>query len=50
MGKKTLCELAKKLPEKLSRFAAHVREPSHLCVRCGRAANSRQRLCKPIRL
>lgn len=51
MGKsKTLCDLAKKLPDKLDRYAAAVRNPKFLCKRCGRAANAKASLCKPTRL
>ncbi len=50
MGKKTLCDLAKKLPRKLEKYAALVRDASHVCKDCGRAANSEARLCKPTPL
>jgi len=47
---KTLCELAKKLPDKLERVREAVRDPQYLCRRCGRAANAKASLCKPTRL
>jgi len=52
MGKppKTLCDLVKKLPRKLEKYAEKVRDPRFLCERCGRAANAEDRLCKPTPL
>jgi hypothetical protein len=48
MGKKTLCVLIKK--GKLERVAQEVRDPKFICRKCGRAAKSKKRLCKPTSL
>lgn len=50
MGKKTLCDLAKKLPRNSVKYAAKVNDPRFLCTRCGRVANNKVRLCRPTQL
>jgi hypothetical protein len=48
MGKKTLCVLIKK--GKLKRVAKEVQDPRFICRKCGRAARSKKRLCRPAPL
>ncbi len=49
---RTLCRLKKDdvLKDEFVLFATLVRSPTHLCRRCGRAANDQRRLCKPVSL
>jgi hypothetical protein len=47
---KTLCDLKKLLKSDFKGYVQYLREPTHVCRKCGRAANDRQRLCKPERL
>ncbi|MFW5769237.1 MAG: hypothetical protein ACOCYA_04185 [Spirochaetota bacterium] len=49
---KKLCKLAKKdFPEKhFDRYAGLVRDPTYVCIKCGRAAESGKNLCKPKKL
>lgn len=49
---KELCKLIKEdaLTEHLEAFKELVKEPSHLCLKCGRVSNDKKRLCKPEKL
>ncbi len=47
---KTLCDLKKTLKRDLSAYVKLVREPTHVCRKCGRVANSKNLLCKPTKL
>ncbi len=47
---KTLCELKKVLKSDFTTFKLYVCDPTHVCTKCGRAANDKQMLCKPERL
>ncbi|MBK8791763.1 MAG: hypothetical protein IPN59_01195 [Holophaga sp.] len=49
---KELCKLVKDdaLAESLEAFKKLVEQPTHLCLKCGRASNDKKRLCKPERL
>ncbi len=47
---KTLCELDKLLKNNIKEYMELVRNPSHLCRKCGRAANSKKYLCKPVKM
>ena len=47
---KTLCEMKDVLKHDFELFAKHVRNPTHACRKCGRAANSKRKLCKPMSL
>lgn len=49
---KALCKLVKDdaLEELLESYAELVRNPTHLCIKCGRVSNDRKRLCKPLPL
>lgn len=43
----TLCELKIHLKDHLEEFKELVRQPTHVCRKCGRAANTPTNLCKP---
>jgi hypothetical protein len=43
---KELCKMKKALKKDLSTYMAYVIEPTHVCKKCGRAANQKKRLCK----
>jgi hypothetical protein len=47
---KTLCELKKALKADIKGFMQLIRDPSHVCTKCGRVANDKRLLCKPARL
>ena len=47
---KTLCEMKKQLKADFKVYKAFVCSPSHVCTKCGRAANDKKFLCKPERL
>jgi hypothetical protein len=47
---KTLCEMKKQLKADFSTYKKLVCDPTHVCSKCGRAANDRKLLCKPDRL
>ena len=49
MGKH-LCDLKKSLKTELALFASLVDGPTHICRKCGRVANNKKWLCKPISL
>jgi hypothetical protein len=47
---KTLCELKKSLKRDLQSYAQLVRNATHVCSKCGRAANNKKLLCKPVKM
>jgi len=47
---KTLCDLKKLLKTDFEAYQQHVRHATHVCRKCGRVANDKQRLCKAQRL
>ncbi len=47
---KTLCELKKALKGDLREFVRLVECPTHVCRKCGRVANDKERLCKPVKI
>lgn len=47
---KTLCEMKKLLKADFTVYKQYVCGASHVCVKCGRAANDKKLLCKPERL
>lgn len=47
---KPLCELKKTLKKDFETFISLVDNPTHLCQKCGRAANNKKLLCKPMKL
>ena len=50
MGKE-LCKIQEVLIRKdLEAYVALVDNPKHVCKRCGRVANKKKLLCKPIKI
>ncbi len=48
---KELCKLKKSLlKEDVASFIQLVNQPTHICSKCGRAANSKKLLCNPIKI
>jgi len=47
---KPLCELKKSLKGDLHAYMKLVRVPTHVCRKCGRVANCKKLLCKPLKL
>ncbi len=47
---KSLCELKKSIRGDLAAYARLVVDHTHVCRRCGRVANRKKLLCKPMRL
>ena len=43
----SLCELRKRIKEHLEEYKKLVRDPTHVCRKCGRAARDPDNLCKP---
>lgn len=50
MSKPPLCELKESLKRDLKLYMKLVDQPTHVCRKCGRAANCKKLLCKPVRL
>lgn len=49
MGKR-LCDLKKSLKTDFDSYMKLVNEPSHVCTKCGRAANCKKLVCAPMKL
>ena len=47
---KTLCEMKKLLKSDFVLYKQFVCNSTHVCTKCGRAANDKKLLCKPERL
>jgi hypothetical protein len=47
---KKLCDLKKLLKADLKEYTRHVDAPTHVCEKCGRVANSKLLLCKPVKI
>ncbi len=47
---KPLCELKKSLKADFKAYMQLIRDPTHVCQKCGRAANDKRLLCKPMKL
>lgn len=47
---KELCKLKKSLSRDLSKYIKLVDQPTHVCTKCGRVANSKELLCKPLKM
>ena len=47
---KPLCELKKSLKRDFDGYLQLVNNPTHVCRKCGRSANSKKLLCKPVSL
>jgi hypothetical protein len=52
LNDRELCKLVKEdaLAEHLEAFKSLVKESTHLCLKCGRVANDKKRLCKPEKM
>jgi hypothetical protein len=47
---KTLCEMKKVLKSDFSLYKQFVCQATHVCTKCGRAANDKKLLCRPEKL
>ena len=47
---KQLCELKKTLKRDLKVYIQLVRDATHVCSKCGRSANDKDLLCRPVKL
>lgn len=47
---KELCKLKKSLSIDITSYMLHVHQPTHVCGKCGRAANSKKLLCEPVKI
>ena len=47
---KSLCDLKKTLKADLQQYVKLVNHPTHICEKCGRVANDKKRLCKPVKI
>ena len=48
---KELCKLQKSLlTKKIEQYMKLVDQPTHVCRKCGRVANDKRLLCKPVRI
>jgi putative hemolysin len=46
-----LCKLKKSLlKEDIEAFVLLVNQPTHVCKKCGRAANNKKLLCNPVKI
>jgi hypothetical protein len=45
---KELCKLKKSLKKDRQKYFLLVNQPTHICGKCGRAANSKKSLCDPL--
>lgn len=45
---KTMCKLAKELPDSLEKIVGIAENHAFICKKCGRVAHVEERLCKPI--
>lgn len=47
---KPLCEMKKSLKADAKGYMSLIRSPTHVCTKCGRSANDKRLLCKPMKL
>jgi len=47
---KTLCKIKKLLKDDPAQYIQHVRKPKFVCKSCGRVANQKGLLCKPLKM
>ena len=47
---KTLCDLKHLLQTDPKRYMKYVDRPSHICLKCGRAANEKKLVCEPKKI
>ncbi|HPH15796.1 MAG TPA: hypothetical protein PK029_01395 [Bacteroidales bacterium] len=45
---KTMCKLAKELPDSFEKMQSVIVNFEYICKKCGRVASVEDRLCKPI--
>ncbi len=45
---KELCKLKKSIKKETQEYFLLVHQPTHICRKCGRAANSKKSLCSPL--
>lgn len=45
---KTMCKLAKELPDSFDKMTGIILNFEFICKKCGRVANHEERLCKPV--
>ena len=51
MSQKKLCDWSKKrFEEKTDKLRSVVRAADHVCLKCGRSANNKKILCKPVKI
>ncbi len=46
----TLCKIKKLLKKDLKVYVKHVNDPRYVCKSCGRVANEKNLLCKPVKI
>ena len=47
---KPLCELKQSLKSDFKKYKRLVSDPTHVCKKCGRAANKKKLLCSPAKI
>lgn len=47
---KELCKLKKSLKIDITGYMLRVNQSTHVCKKCGRAANSKKQLCSPVKI
>lgn len=47
---KELCKRKKSLKSDVRSYTLLVNQPTHVCKKCGRAANSKKLVCSPARI
>ncbi len=47
---KSLCDLKKSLKGDLRTYVSLIRSPTHVCQKCGRVANRKKLLCRPVKM
>lgn len=53
MGDKTLCSMLGKgglEKEEIKKYMKLVDRPEYVCEKCGRAANDKKNLCRPVKI
>jgi len=45
-----LCKLKKTLSIDITDYMLRVNKPTHVCAKCGRAANKKKWLCDPVKI
>jgi len=47
---KELCKLKKSIKTDIESYMKLVNQPTHICTKCGRAANNKKLLCSPTKI